>query len=319
MAGIKETPTNFRVYYKSMKDAYTQKKEEAVVCLEDLRNTLNNLYETVSTDYANNRKDFLVNLDNFKEYKTNKYIDGKFLRVAKGVLINREGNYELIGRSFDVYKLAKVQKDIYDIEKDIILYDKLLALPIMKYAELLKLYYTKVHEFMILEGYGYAFEGNLGCICINRGKYAIDKRNIDYQATKERKAQLIAEGKRIYNKEEAEWCEKNGIEYDGVDCRVYQDLEYVYEVPLLYCRIPNGDAIKFTPADYRGHNIRGKSNKDILNETNGDKYKICQYDIDLKTKLNICLEADKTLYTKFIRNENQKPYAYKQNHRKSGQ
>ena len=44
-----------------------------------------------------------------------------------------------------------------------------------------------------------------------------------------------------------------------------------------------------------------------------------EYDIDLKTKLNICLEADKTLYTKFIRNENQKPYAYKQNHRKSGQ
>ena len=38
MAGIKETPTNFRVYYTSMKNAYTQRKEEATGVLKDLIN-----------------------------------------------------------------------------------------------------------------------------------------------------------------------------------------------------------------------------------------------------------------------------------------
>lgn len=51
MSGIKETPTNFRVYYTSMKNAYTQKKEEAVERLKTLGEELNNLYDLVSNDF----------------------------------------------------------------------------------------------------------------------------------------------------------------------------------------------------------------------------------------------------------------------------
>lgn len=315
--GIKETPTNFRVYYASMKNTYTQKRKEALEVLEDLTSTLNNLYSTVSEDFKNNKKDFPINLEDYPEYKFNAYSNGTFLRVAKGIFMNHKGNYEAVGRNFDIYKLAKCQKDIYNINEDIKLYNKLLDLKVGEYGAILKAYYTKVQEKMIIDGYGYVFDGLMGWICINRAKYTSKKRNIDYKATKERKAQLLAEGKRIYNKEEAEWCEKNGLEYNAEDGRVFQNLEFVYEIPLLNCRLPNGSDIKFQTADYRGHHLRGKTNGDILLESGGDIHKICQYDVDIRTKLNICLEADKMLYTKFIRNENQQSSNIKSSSRKS--
>ena len=317
MSGIKDTPTNFRVYYTSMKDAYTQKKEEALVVLEDLQATCKDLYATVFADFNNNTKEFPINLKDYKEFVENQYIDGKFFRTAKGILLNRKGNYELIGRNFDIYKLAETQKKIYNISNDLKFYDKLLNLTLKEYQILIKTYYTKVQEKLIIEGNGYAFEGILGWICINRCRVKNVKPHIDYKATKERKAQLLAEGKRIYNKEEAEWCKRNGLEYTAEDGRVFQDLEYVYEIPLLDCKLQNGRDIKFQTADYRGHGIRGMKNADILKESNGDKYKICQYDVDIRTKLYICLEADKTLYAKFIRNENQEASTIKQTNRKS--
>lgn len=306
MSGIKDTPTNFRVYYTSMKNAYTQKKEEALVVLDDLRTTLRDLYASVLADFNNNKSEYPINLNDYEEFVKNEYIDGKFLRTAKGVMLNKKGNYELIGRNFDLFRLAKIQKEINDIEKDLSLYEKLTRITLKEYQLLLKKYYTKVQETMIIDGAGYVFDGIMGWVCINRCKVTTVKPHIDYKATKERKAQLLAEGKRIYNKEEAEWCKANGFEYNAEDGRVFQKLEYVYEIPLIDCRLPNGRDIKFQTSDYRGASVRGKRNADILEESKGDKYKICDYDVDIRTKLYICLEADKLLYAKFIRNETQK-------------
>ena len=305
MAGIKETPTNVRVYYKSMKDAYTLKREEALKNLVELRAKVDDLYNIVSTDFENNQKDYNINLNDYIEFKNNEYIDGKFLRTAKGIVINRDGNYELVGRNFDIYQLAKTQKDIVDIQKNIDFCNKLLNVTVNEYINLVKLFYSKVQEQMVINGYGYVFEGFMGWICINRAKNKFNGTRIDYQKTKERKAQLLAEGKKLYNKEEAEWCKQNGIEYKAEDGRVMQNMEYFYEIPLIGCKLPNGSDIKFQCADYRSHSLRGTTNKDILEQSGGDKYKICAYDVDMRTKLNICLQADKMLYTKFIRNENQ--------------
>lgn len=306
MAGIKETPTNFRVYYTSMKDAYTQKRDEAVKLLEELNKKVDALHETVSKDFIVNRKEYSVNLDNYSEFKSNKYEDGTFLRVAKGIFANRDNNYELIGRNFDVYDLARTQKEIVDTNKNIAFYNKLLNLTIKEYNNLLKLYYTEVQKKLILDGYGYVFAGMTGWICINRCHIIKRRPHIDFKATKERKAKLLAEGKKLYNKEEAEWCKANGIEYKAEDGRVYQKIEYVYEFPLLDSKVKDGNSLKFTTSDYRSNKIRGKTNADLFKEANGDKNKICQIDVDIRTKLYLCLEADDTLYNKFIRNENQK-------------
>lgn len=306
MTGVKETPTNFRVYYTSMKDAYTHKKEEAIGLLESLYKKVNELRETIDKDFTINRNEYPVDLNKYQEFKDNKYIDGSFLRVAKGIFANRDGNYELIGRNFDIYSLAKAQKDIVDTNKTIDFCNKLLNITLKEYNNLLKLYYTEVQKKLILDGYGYVFAGMTGWICINRCHIIKRKPHIDFKATKERKAKLLAEGKKLYNKEEAEWCKANGIEYKAEDGRVYQTVEYVYEFPLLDSKVKDGANLKFTTSDYRSSKIRGKTNADLFREANGDKNEICNIDVDIRTKLYLCLEADDTLYNKFIRNETQK-------------
>lgn len=305
MAGIKETPTSISVYYTSMKNAYAQKKEEAVTLLESLYKKVNELHEFINNDYINNKKDYPIDVTKYQEFIDNKYIDGSFLRVAKGILANREGNYELIGRNFDIYSLAKTQKDIVDANKTIAFCNKLLNITRKEYNNLIKLYYTEVQKKLILDGYGYVFAGMTGWICINRCHITKRKPHIDFKATKERKAKLLAEGKKLYNKEEAEWCKVNRIEYNAEDGRVYQTVEYVYEFPLLDSKVKDGYNLKFTTSDYRSNKIRGKTNADLFREAGGDKNKICQIDVDIRTKLYLCLEADYTLYNKFIRNENQ--------------
>lgn len=307
MAGIKETPTNFRVYYTCMRNAYTQKKEEAIAIVEDLKVQRNNLYLEIETEYKMKGKDYGIDLYKYEEFVSNKYITGQLLRVAKGYLINKSGNYELIGSRFNLYKLAEIQRDIFKLEEDIKFADKMLSITLRDYTNILKTYFNKVHEKLVIDGYGYSLGGRIGWICFNRCHITKRKSIIDYNETKKNKARLLAEGKRLYNKEEAEWCRANGIEYDGVDGRVYKTEEYVYEMPLLHCTLKDGDKLKFTTANYYGRSVRGKSNEELLKECNYDKHKICELDLDVRAKLDLCLSIDKILYTKFIRNENQKP------------
>ena len=55
---IKETPTNFRVYYKSMRTKYTALKEEALVSKDNLEVDIKNLNNNVA-GYVNYIKDTL--------------------------------------------------------------------------------------------------------------------------------------------------------------------------------------------------------------------------------------------------------------------
>lgn len=307
MDSIKEIPTNFRVYYKNMRISYTRKKEEVENKINNLEQEVNKLHKQLLEDYKNNKPLYSVKLTSYQEFVYNKYINGELFRVAEGCYLNKKNNYILTSVNFNVYNYAKLQKELHQAKKDIILYDKLLSLNLKEYNKLLKIYYNKVHEKMICQGYGYAFHGKIGWICINRCHVIKQKSHIDYNQTKLNKAKIIAEGKRLYNKVEAEWCKTHGIEYDGVDPRVYRFPEYVYEIPLLHSKLPNGDKLKFTTTNYYSRAIRGKSNEEIIKESNADKYKICKLDIDIRAKLDLCLEIDKILYTKFIRNEDQKP------------
>ena len=96
--------------------------------------------------------------------------------------------------------------------------------------------------------------------------------------------------------------QRNNIEYNGVDGRVYSNHEYVYEIPLINCRLPNGRSFKLEPTDYRAYKVRGKTNQDLIEECNRDVDKICELPVDIKTKLTMSVEVDKMLYLNFIRN-----------------
>lgn len=307
MSTIKEVPIGWNVYYKSMLDAYTQKRDEAFILLEDLRSSVKVLQEEIKSNKDTYKNEFNVDLFDYEEFVNNEYTNGSFLRVAKSTFLNRRNNYTLVSDLFDLYNLAKKQKDIYDVKKDIELYNNILDMDAKTYRRLLNMFYNEVQKQLILKGKGYAFEGSLGWICINRCKVDKIRPHLDYAATKKKKEEILAQGKRLYNPDEAKWCKENNIEYDGVPYRVFQKLEYLYEVPLIGCRLPNGRQFKLELSDYRGPAVRGKTNDQLIEEANGDPEYICNLPLGLKAKLNICLKIDKTLYSNFIRNEDQKP------------
>lgn len=308
---FKEVPIGLRKYYELMQ---TRSKAKRKKLLEDKQQYIQDeikYHEIIENNLDVYKSNFKLDVGSFEEFKARRYIDGKFVRVAKGAFINRSKDYEQTSILYDLLKYAKLLENYHNANKEIIKLDKLLKLKFREYSEILRTYYFEVHKQMILNGYGYAFEGRIGWTCINRAIIKSSKRNrkfIDFLATKQREQELIAQGKRIYNKEEAEWCKKNGIVYEAEDKRVFKNDEYCYEIPLINSTLTHGRKLKLETSDYRGPNIRGKSNADLIEECNHDIRKICDLKLDLRTKLNMCDKVDKILYTKYIRNEGQTTY-----------
>ena len=139
-----------------------------------------------------------------------------------------------------------------------------------------------------------------------------------FKQLKRNKEKLIAEGKQIYNKEDAEYCRQHGIEYDAVDATVYKADEVWYEYCLLGSKI-QGRNLCFKTIDTKDIKLRQYSNEELLKLANNDVNKIMDLDVSMKHKFVLCIQADKTLYTKFIRNEEQKKSLYGTYSRKSRQ
>lgn len=302
--GIKETPTNFRVYYTCMKEYYNKRKDIANESIDTLTSEIVRLKSDILAKEQAYKEEYDIVLSDYQEFVDNEYIDGTLHKIAQNYFTKSDNIEQDL---WELYNLAKKQKTIHDLRRDVEFYDKLTSLTIRQYTEILRVYYTEVQKQMILNGAGYVFEGSLGWICINRCKIDKQRTHIDFSKTKKKKAEIVANGGRLYNKEEAEWCKANGIEYNGQDGRVFLCNEYCYEIPLLDCHIPHGSKFRFVSADYRGNKLRGKTNEEILEDANYNTEALCKLPLDLRTKLNLCVIADKTLYSKFIRNENQKP------------
>lgn len=312
---IKEIPINAKGYYKLFIKNNKQKLEDSLKLLEELEEDIEVRHKNILSWIDVYINEFNFDPNQYIEFKNNEYTIGRFYRAAKGLLINKQNDYELVGDLFTLYELASKQKEIYDLKQDIVLFKKCIALSLKEYTEILRVYYTEVHKHLILEGEGYAFSGELGWICVNR--CIIDKKHpmLDFAATKKREKELIEKGERIYNKEEADWCLRNGIEYKAKDKRVFICNEYCYQIPLIDCRLPNARSLEFKVSDYRHRSCRGKTNDELIELCNRDIKKICELSVDLKTKVTLCDKANKILYTKFIRNENQKPFTFTKTNR----
>lgn len=302
--GIKETPTNYRTYFKTMKNAVRPKYNKTVAEYNELYAEEKALYDELKSKVEVYDKNYGIKLNNYSEFTNNEYIDGKFYDDAKGLFISKKHNYTATNPLYNLYKLARQQKDLNKLHQEKRKYEQMLDLTLKQYAQVLETFYNEVHKKMIIEGKGYVFESTIGWLCINRCKLKVGKSKfLDYQATKRNKAKLLAEGKRLYNKEEAEYAARTGQPYDGVDYRVYRNDEYCYEIPIINSKLGVG-RYKFECANRRGY-TEGKTNADMINECNSDLNKICELPIDIKRKLYLCLEVDDLLYLNFIRNEAQ--------------
>lgn len=316
---IKEIPTNFRVYYKAMRTAIRPKYEKAVDDYERLIVEEKALYSEVKSLLDVYKGKYKFNLLDYDEFVNNCYSTGEFYNDAKGLFINKKQDYKATNILYKLYKLARQQRDLYNNKHQIDIWDVMLNLTIDEYKAVLQQFYNEVSRQLIVNGYGYVFEQPIGWMCINRCKVVQGERRIlDFQATKKNKAKLLAEGKRLWNQEEARYAASIGAEYEGVDYRVYKDEEYCYEFVLLNCKAVPGERIKFKITD--SHRcINGKTEDDLVAECDNDLNKICNLGLNPRRKLYICLKLDNILYLNFIRNDAQQSAHTPKANRKSRQ
>lgn len=314
--GVWKRPIGYKTYYSIMRKRALAKLEELYKERDELDKKLKVEQEDIKSNIDIYKNKFKINLMDYSEFINNEYTTGKFNKVAKGLYLNRTNNYELTGELFNLVQYANHQKDYHNLLKEIEKTNKLASLKIQEYKEIIETFYYKVQEFMLKKGAAYAFSGLLGYIVINRCHLEKARPMIDFQATKKRERELLAAGKKLYNKEEAEWCARNGIEYKAEDKRVFKHDEYCYEIPLISCRIPNGYKLEFKSTDFRHKECRGKTNIQLLKECHYNIDEICKLKCDIRTKLYLCLEADKSIYLKYIRNEKQQPLKFRTYNRK---
>lgn len=303
-------------YWHNLKDRYAIAAEKVKLKIDE-----------ITEDIKARRTEIVPVVDTFKypiidypEFQKNRYINGRLIEAAMGMYGDKRLDIEAKGRVYKLLLLAKQQKKLRELEKTLVKYNKIVNLSYPQYMQILKTFYTEVQRQMILNGYGYVLEKRLGWICFNR--VAIDKdiaRPIDFLATRKRKERLLAEGKRIYNKEEADWCEKNGIKYEAEDVRVFKNDDHWYEFCLINTKIAGVLRQNIHRIIYRGAAIKRMTIDEIYEMTGGDKDKIMSLPLDMNTKLILCLKADKMLYTKFIRNENQTTSTYRETYRQDRQ
>lgn len=315
--GIKETPTNFRVYYKTMRTSIRPKYEKAVDDYEKLFVEEKALHSEIMQKVQTYKDVYKIDISTYEEFINNEYKDGVFYEEAKSLFVNKKNKYSAVTVLYKLYKLARQQKELSELKHQINLYEKMLDLNLNQYREILESFYNEVHKKLIIDGCGYVLENPIGWICINRCKVIQGKsRCLDFQATKRNKAKLLAEGKRLYNQDEAKYAKMIGADYDGVDYRVYRTDEYVYEIPLINCRVTKGEKLRLEPTARRAYTV-GKTDEQMIEECNRDLNKICELPIDLKRKLSLCLKTDDILYLNYIRNEAQQSIRTPKANRKS--
>lgn len=311
---IVEKATTVKDYYRNLKEDYNKKLEDTIKNLEVAEKTNVKTYNELNSCLDFIKKEFKVNLKSFDEFNSNSYIDGSLLKFA--IKFNRNANEDVERRySIIILRYAQSVENIHNFNHDIEKYKKILSLSYSEYTKYIKTYYYEVQRQMIVNGYAYKFHGSIGTICINRCKNLKRIPIINTKATNENKERLKREGKELYDEKKAAWCKDHGVEYHGVEYRVFSRHDYLYEFALIWSGLPNPFRHKFEPIDYWGAKLRGKHKEDFIKEANGNLNYICGLDITFRTKVTICNEIDETLYLNFIRNENQTPITASKNHR----
>lgn len=309
---------NINSYYNEYK---ANAESELEKCNKDKREAIkavNLTRERVKKHLYTYTSKLKIDVENSIEWKTNSYNEdttnydkayNAYMSIKKGSMFQEELIYLLRW-----YKaLERVAK--HDRRIDII--NNRINMTFTKFKDYVVRYYTQV-QIEMLEGHAYSYSNGIGMVYFNRVKNERGKgfkRLLDHAATRRKKAQLLAEGKKLYNKEEAKECQRLGIPYDGHDYLVYLNDDYFYQLAHSDNRISGSNAYKIERSDYRGKSVRGMTNEQIAANCScaEDVYNL---DVDVRLKLNILLLVDSTNYIKFIRNEEQSSYNRRKNSRK---
>lgn len=115
---IKETPTNFRVYYGLMREANNKRLDELIEEKDKLENEVRQLFEKLKDNVDNYKNIFNIDLTSYKEFNENKYINGDYYKDAKGLFMNRRGDYKIENDLYSIFDHARKQEMIHNCEKE---------------------------------------------------------------------------------------------------------------------------------------------------------------------------------------------------------
>lgn len=183
-----------------------------------------------------------------------------------------------------------------------------------KYCELVRKYYRYGVHKCLLEGYAYHFGYGIGVMTITRFKFDDNyyskkhKKKVDWQATKKNKEKLLAEGKELYNKDKAEAYRLKGLKYDGIKYVKYLENQGGYVIQIRNNKYIGNRNLEYKEIDYLNAKYRKKTTKEIA-ATFKDKEEIYDAPFDIRTKMNVLLQYDKTSYINFIRSNSGYLYA----------
>lgn len=261
--------------------------------------------------------------DNFYEYKSKhdivittyaEFINeapseyGEFvLAVNKAIkntrnVFEKHRLYKLLSYITIINKIDKLNKDL-----DRALYK--CKLKFTEYRNYVCRFYNAVHKH-VLKGGSYKFSNGIGSFIINYWKTnALNRiKTVDFNATRIRKQELLAQSVKVWDDKEAAWYKARRIPYNAVDYRVYRDANYYYEMRFIKSRIVISSKYEFEHAEYLGKNLRGECVETIAEKYCHNIEDIYTMPMDIKFKLNVLLCKDPTKYLNFIRNAEQRKY-----------
>lgn len=293
-------------YYKFINDA----KED-----EDNYNKQLSLCHKTKDEVFNlikEHKDFYKDFyDIDLDYYINDLIEkGEALYLKSIKFANAEQNSSNRVKLLQIVKYCNILKRIREYNKLIILAKERKKITLTKYRTVVTNYYDEVHK-CILEGNGYKFSKGIGIFCINRwlmdSKRMAKRKRLDYQATANKKKELINAGIKLFNKAEYDWYKERNIPYDGVDYRVYKTETHYYDITIIKSNILSNSAMMFKHTEYVNSKHRGKSFEDMSNMCK-DINDIKNFQVDIRYKLNMLLHKYPNRYLLYIRNEEQERY-----------
>jgi len=185
-------------------------------------------------------------------------------------------------------KYCNVCKLEIDIYKRLALVNKKKNLSFADYRDYVYKYYSKVHKFL-LEGKGYKYMNKIGTLYIERVQIEGSGTKINFAATRKRKEELIAKGVKLYNRFEAQKAEQLGVEYDGVDYRVWLNVPALYKLKFINSRYFTQD-YDFFPVDYIHAKYREFSQDQLAFEVCKTPDDVFNLRCDLRNKIAIYLK-----------------------------
>ena len=282
--------------YKELLTAIGQTKEELYNYIKQ--------YETILL------KEFDLDLNHFsiewieKKYNDTEYLYKTIIKYVRTI----EGEYKTV--FYQLLKYCYKLKEEYKTNKLIFIANKRKVLSLKEYKSYVNDYYMKVHK-ILLEGFGYKYQGGIGTYLITYYKLPVtSKRSIDFAETNKRKKELLEKGYKLYDEKEAAWYKARNIPYNGVDYRVYQDNGFCYEFTFINSKVFKRRELDYKRTEYVHAKLRGMSYKEMADNLCNNVEDIINLNVDLKYKLNILVYKYPEKYLNFVRNDERSKYKY---------